>query len=541
MRGHEEARMIPRWTWLLATGLAIGTGCAGNPGDNPDDDDVADDDMGDDDSSDDDDTGDDDTTAPTTTFEVAPDDPGLRYVGRWIHDDPSQPVVGWQGANVALRFEGTGVEVTMDAGAETEQFRVVVDDDHAGSARFPSTAGPQTYTLATDLPPGEHTVELIKETYAGTDLVLHGFTVTGEQLLAAPPGASRHIEFYGDSNLAGYSLMSELNQGGTALQGCHFTYAGITARAFGADYHNISVSGETLQGMTQLYDRRSWYDSQPTWDFAWFPADVVVMNLGANDIYSGNENVIRQRYVTMLDLLRAAHPSAHIVVFNGFGWDHDEPADYTAEVVAGYGDPGVSVHVFPWVFEQWHGCEYDHGGMARYLIEHIEQELGWVAADPDVMSGFGLGGAVANGGFEEAAPFGGFGWRYHTDPGVSRVQDAAGAHGGEYHVRLEDGAQVHQPNPASDGDAVQVSLWLRGAAAGHEARVTVDFRDQTMWTAPLQTSTDTFALTADWQEYVVAATAPQGGGNPVIHTRLTVEAAPGSTVDVDDVVMSTTP
>ncbi|MDP7110653.1 MAG: GDSL-type esterase/lipase family protein, partial [Myxococcota bacterium] len=460
-----------------------------------------------------------DTTESPATFEVDPADPALRYVGRWNLDDPSLPSVGWQGASVALSFEGTAVDVHLDSGNQSEQYRVVVDGDHPGSTRFASAAGLQTYALADGLDLGEHEVELIKETYAGTDPFLHGFTVTGQGLLAAPETAPRHIEFYGDSNLAGHSLMSEQNQGGTALQGSHFTYAGITARAFGADYTNISVGGETLQGMTQLYDRQSWYDSQPSWDFATFPADAVVMNLGANDIYGASESTIRQRYVAMLDRLRAAHPDARIVVFNGWGWDADEPADYTADVVAEYGDPGVSAATFPWVFEQWHGCEYDHGGMARYLIAHMEDVLGWQATQPDVMSGFGLGGDVANGGFEEIAPFGGYGWRYYTDPGVSRVEDEAEAHGGDFFLRLTDGAAVHQPNPATDGDLVEVSLWLRGDDAGDTVDVTLDFRDQTMWTDPLDSSTETLTLTADWQSHTAQALAPNSPANPVVHTR----------------------
>jgi len=532
---------VGRWFGLACITLAAGLGC---PGPSPADDDTLDDDdaTGDDDTNGDDDThGDDDTTEAPSALEVDPADPGLRYVGRWNLDDPSRPSVGWQGASVALRFEGTGAEVHLDSGNQSEQYRVVVDRDHAGSTRFASSAGLQTYPLAARLAPGEHEIELVKETYAGTDPVLHGFTVTGSAVLNAPATATRHLEFYGDSNLAGHSLMSEQNEGGTALQGSHFTYAGIAARAFGADYTNVSVSGETLLGMTQLYDRQSWYDDQPTWNFGDHPADVVVMNLGANDLYGASESTIRQRYVAMLDNLRAAHPDAHVVVFNGWGWDADEPADYTDEVVAQYGDPNVSVATFPWVFEQWHGCEYDHGGMARSLIAHLESVMGWEAADPDVMTGFGLGGDVANGGFEEAAPFGGYGWRYFTDPGVERVQDAASAHGGDFYLRLTDGAAVHQPNPASDDDLVEVTLWLRGGAAGDQVDVTVEFRDQTMWTTPLQSATETLDLTVDWQSHVIAIRAPAPGGHPVFHTRLTLEAAPGATVDVDDVGMTVTP
>ena len=280
-----------------------------------------------------------------------PSDTGLHYVGRWNFDDPSQPWAGWQGASVAFNFDGTDADVTLNPGSSTEYFRVIIDDDHLGSTRFAATSGVATYSLAEGLEPEPHKIELVKETYIGTNWTLNGFTLTGAGVLDAPAAANRHIAFYGDSNLAGYSLMHEEDNSAARFFGCHFTFAGVTARAFEADYHNVSVSGETLSGMKSMYDREDYYDNTPTWDFSKYVPDVVVMNLGANDIYWGSERAIRGRYVEMLDLLREAHPDAHIVVFNGWGWDFDEPADYTAEVVAEYGDPNVSVATFPRVFE----------------------------------------------------------------------------------------------------------------------------------------------------------------------------------------------
>ncbi len=484
------------------------------------------------------DSGPADTGEPEDVVHVFPDDPGLRYVGRWSFDDPVAPSVGWQGASVALRFVGTDLSVTMDAGRRDEAFRVIVDGDHLGSRRF-MASGQGRWPLVQGLEAGEHSVELVKETYVGSDLVLQGLELTGAGLLDSPDHALRRLEFYGDSNLAGSSLMSERNQGGAERDGSHFTYAGITARAFDADYHNISVSGETLRGMTELYDRQSWYDGVPTWDHAVHPADVVVMNLGANDINGADEATIRQRYVTMLDLLRAAQPEAHIVVYNGWGWDYDEPADYTAEVVDAYGDPDVSVAVFPWVFEQWHGCEYDHGGMARHLIRHLEEVTGWTAHEPALMSGFGEDGGLANGGFEELAPFGGFGWRYFDDVGVERVVDATQAHSGEAYLRLEGGAQVHQPNPAQPGQTVTVQLWLRGDHDGDSAELTLDFRDQNMWTTPLASESTTLELSTEWTLHELSATAPSGGERPVFHTRLTVAAGADSAISVDGIGMRT--
>jgi len=466
---------------------------------------------------------------------VTADHPDLRYVGRWDLTDPAAPALGWQGGSVALRFEGTGLDVHLDAGNRTEGFRVIVDGDDHGSRHFMAEAGAQTLELVTDLDEGTHTVELVKETYVGTSLVLDSFEIDGAGILEAPPTASRHLAFYGDSNLAGYSLMSERNQSPTRFWGCHLTFAGITARAFDADYQNIAVSGETLDGMTRLYDRLDWYAEAGSWDFDRYVPDVVVMNLGANDIFGADEDTIRDRYVTMLDLLRAAHPEAHIVVFNGWGWDFDEPADYTAEVVAAYGDPNISVETFPWVFEQWHGAETDHAGMARVLIAHLEETLGWASSPPEIMSGYGEDGDVANGSFEEVAPFGGWGWRYFDDEGVARITDED-AHEGNAFLRLEDGAETHQPNPARDGETVEATLWLRGSGT---ASLTVDFRNQTMWSDPLDSTTETISLTETWTAHTVSATAPSGTSRPVFHTRLTIAAGSGSTVDIDAISMTT--
>ena len=475
--------------------------------------------------------------SPGARTSLAPSDPRLTYVGRWGFDDPARPTAGWQGASVALRFEGTAADATLDAGKRREYLRVVVDGDAAGSTRFAVTPGVATYRLAADLRPGEHRVELVKETEAGRGFALLGFTVTGRPLTAPPP-ARRHIELYGDSGLAGYSLMSERNEDGWDLVGSFNTYAGVTARAFGADYHNISVSGATLASMARDYARRDRHEPSSTWDFARYPADVVVVDLGSNDVYEVPPAEVRRRYVRLLDLLRAAHPQAHIALFNSYGWGKNEPADYSADVVAGHGDPNVSAAFFPWLFERWHGCESDHGGMARYLIAHLERVTGWKAERPDLMSGYGWEGGLANGGFEEAAPYGGFGWRYADAPGVERVRDAASAHEGEYYLRLSRGASVHQSNPARGDQEVTVAVWMRGVGEGACAALTVDFRGQEMGSPPLRSHTRTFALSMEWRRCELSARAPVVPDDPVFQTRLTLTGAEG-TAELDGLEMQT--
>jgi hypothetical protein len=113
------------------------------------------------------------------------------------------------------------------------------------------------------------------------------------------------------------------------------------------------------------------------------------------------------------------------------------------------------------------------------------------------MSGFGQTGAVANGNFAAIAPFGGFGWRYANHPGVARVTDSAG-YDGSHFVRLQPGATIHQPNPAHNGATVTATLYARSATAG-QLQLTIDFRDQTMYTAPLVSHSETFSLNDTWQ------------------------------------------
>jgi len=464
---------------------------------------------------------------------VSPSDPNLQYVGRWDQSSPIQPWAYAQGSSVIASFTGTSVAATLDVSGG-EYFRVILDDDDSASVKVVFASG-VPLLLANNLAPGTHKLELVKETEEGRATLLGLEIDAGESIVPSPPRPTRRIVFYGDSNLAGYSLESERNQGGSNLIGSHYGYAGITARMFGAEYQNISRSGATISSLNNAFDRIDWTSSNPLWNFAADPVDVVVVNIGAND-YFRPKSLNKSRYQTLLDDLRVAHPAAHIMLYNAYGWVGSEPANYTHEVIAERGDPNMSSSVFPWVFEQFHGCETDHAGMAQYLAPHLSSITGWTAASPDVVSGYGKGGDVANGSFEERAPFGGWGWRYFDDPGVSRLFDPSGAHHGEYFLRLQDGASSHQTNPASDGEAIVPTMWMRGANAGDSVDVSISFRDQDGGgevNGPLQQTTETMTLSMNWERYSMSASAPTDPMNPVYSARVAFTAGPGDTVDID--------
>jgi lysophospholipase L1-like esterase len=462
-----------------------------------------------------------------------PSKASLLYTGRWEDSAPSEPWAQAKGSSLLANFEGTSFAVTLTT-SSSERYRIVVDGDAASSTKTTLASGVSN-VLVSGLAPGSHQVELIKETDIGRTTLLAIDLDEGGTILPPPPRAARRIVFYGDSNLAGYSLESERNQGATGLQGSYYTYAGITARSFGAEYHNISKSGATISSLNSRFDRFDWGSPNPDWDFNDFPADVVVVNIGANDL-GAPKGTIKNRYHALLDDLRIAHPTSKIVLFNAYGWDANEPANYTHEVVAERSDPDLSSAIFPWVFEQFHGCETDHAGMSVALAAHLTSILGWEAQPPDVVSGYGAGGDVANGSFEERAPFGGWGWRYFDDPGVTRVYDPSGAFQGDHYLRLTDGASSQQTNPSENGAVLDLTVWMRGANDGDEVDITIDFRDQQAGaaiSAPIVAHTETRTLTTDWQPYQMSATAPTSPPNPVFASRLEFQARAGDTVDID--------
>jgi hypothetical protein len=482
---------------------------------------------------------------------IDPADSRITYSGRWDFSARSKPWCAWQGSSIKAKFHGTDIQAVFELTGRPEYVRIIIDGNADSSRKIELFTKQQTYALASGLSAGEHQIEIVKETYSGKGrMIFHGFHVSGKGLLdSASTQQPLRIVFFGDSNLAGSSLEHEKNEGSPSLRGCYYSLAGIASRMLDAEYHNISCGGAKIAGGLNsgmsFYNRVDFYQPEPRWKPETFPADICVVNLGANDISSKSKDQIKQDYVTFVATIRSEYPSARIVLMNGYGWSRKEPANYTQEVIAAMGDTKLSRVIFPWLFNEWHGCEYDHAGMAQSLVDHL------VLLDPilckqvrplDVMDGFGRDGNVANGSFERMAPFGGYGWRYFTD-GAQRIHNAGASADGEWFLRLPPGKQVHQPNPASVGNTYTIKLKMRGREAGDEGLVRIEFRDQE-WRHEIPGSSRTFRykLDATWNDYGMtlnspAASQPQDASRDPRQIIIRLMAESG-TVDIDDVQLS---
>jgi lysophospholipase L1-like esterase len=465
------------------------------------------------------------------------------YEGRWRATASGEPSAVWAGTSVQLTFDGTSVAATLTAGNKSDQFRVIVDQQARGIVR--TKPGTNSYLLASDLAPGIHHIKLFKETFYAAEVIFHGFKIMDGKVLPTRHRYGGRVEFFGDSNMSGASLYSEKDGSDT---GTYFAYPSMVARMLNAEPSIQARGGATLGGegpntVLSFIFSDNWFDSDPLYRSDFLP-NVIVINAGANDIYkvdkSRQKAEVKARFKAVIKVLRDVHGGTpHIVLFNAYGWDVNEPANYTAEVIDEVGG-NLSVCQFPWMWEKWHGSMVEQAGQARVLAKCIaELNLGLdIVNQGDVFNGFGESGDVANGSFEAqaVAGFHAFGWRYHDD-GVSRIRDPDSAFHGEYYIQLEAGELVHQgtdatgdllPGPANGTEQFKLDLMMRGVG-NSVALIGADFEAQPMYNREHQKLTE-FHVLPEWRNYEVLIEPPAGSWKSFIILKVDT-----GTIDIDRV------
>jgi lysophospholipase L1-like esterase len=309
-----------------------------------------------------------------------------------------------------LRLWGDAVRLRLrDFGDGTARgtnvYEVLVD----GVPREPleARASQTEYVLAEGLVPGEHTVSLTKRTegFVGRSELL-GFDVHGELLEPPPPPALR-MELVGDSITCGYGNAVAIPASGQPATGFHSvnedvtrSYGWLAARSLGAEASVVCASGRgvfrNLDGsrtgtLPELYERVAPEADAPAWDASRQVPDIVVVNLGTNDLFAPGplrEQDFTGAYRRFVTHLRTLYPRAHLVLAVG-SMLHDSPENprwSNARAWVGAlvrdarlaGDRHISFLAFepqsePFG-EDWHPSAATHRAMAERLVAHLRRE-----------------------------------------------------------------------------------------------------------------------------------------------------------------------
>jgi lysophospholipase L1-like esterase len=293
-------------------------------------------------------------------------DPAFRFDGRIDASDPAAPVLVWQSSEVRVDFEGPSLEILLGPAVRQVYLEARVDGE-ARVLRAPE-GRPSSLRWPGPLGRGRHQLALLKrsEASAGT-VAFRGIRVAAGSRVSAPAqaGPSLRMLFLGDSITAG-----ACNEDGPADQwddrrshNALRSYAALTASALGAAYENISVSGMGIsEGYTpwtagEVWDRAYPDRAAARADLAgWIPG-IVLINFGENDAsYTRDRGRpfppdFVARYLALVSAVRAAYPSAEIVLLRGGmsgGATDPRLIDAWGSLVsrAESSDPGIRHYVF---------------------------------------------------------------------------------------------------------------------------------------------------------------------------------------------------
>ena len=359
-----------------------------------------------------------DDAGDTSSPDAAPRDagpPAIRYVGRIVATAGGGAQFEWSGSSARIRFTGASLGIRITSETSNPSFDVLVDG--ALVKTFTAASGTHTVTVASGLSTRDsHTVELYRLTEASAGVTEIGaiselvFDGDGGALLPPEAPASRRIAILGASISCGFGDEGrDASCSGYGYENHYDSFGAVTARSFGAelvttawggkgmyrDYTGAAYDGSMAsREMPQLFPLTLPTRSTPLFDYQSFVPDVLVINVGADDIATGDPGMpYEDAYVSFLTLARQTYPSAFILGTVGPLWQTDLTimSQHIENAIATWkaksGGANVDFLAFPsneqiQAGDAGFGCEdhptvATHAVMASLLEAELHAKLGW--------------------------------------------------------------------------------------------------------------------------------------------------------------------
>ncbi len=341
---------------------------------------------------------------------IKPDDPNIQYFGRVDRSSSGRIAFDWPGVSLRAAFEGTSCRAVLQGRC---CFDVIVDGVQTTTLR--ASGEKAAYTLAQGLTDRVHKLTMAKRCETTQEpVVFWGFTLdAGKKLAASPEPPSRKIEFIGDSYTAGYAdeypgVECAFEKADSII--CNATntnkaFGPVTARAFGAQYHVVAISGKGLirnyNGADPGKELPAFYDKTlispvtnrknvAPWDFSKWKADLAVIAIGINDFQAdppyADSAKFDATYERFISRLRTQYPGVRIICCATKVWPTDALIPHVKGIVgrqqaAGRGD----VYYFEFASGNsalhGHPSTHDHQSIADSLIPLVAQATGWRRTD----------------------------------------------------------------------------------------------------------------------------------------------------------------
>jgi lysophospholipase L1-like esterase len=321
-------------------------------------------------------------------------DPSIEYIGRFDFSKPSNPAFMYSGCMIRAGFTGTSIAIKLMDDSLRNWFTVKLDDS---IITFKAGKADGFYLLATNLTDKEHSIEISRRTeWHGGNTTFSAFVIDEGDKLFALPKLEKTIEFIGNSLTCGYG-----NEGKSREE--HFTYetennyhtyGTLVARALNANYVAIcrsgigmyqSYGGDTNFVQPKLYDEII-VGSKAKWDYKNNQPDVVVIELGANDLAKDLDSAaFANAYIAFIKKIRKQYNRSKIVCAagpNGQGDIKSKFQSYIKAITAYYKTNDNDVYYFDFGTidsngSDWHPNLKEHEQMAAVLFPFIKKITNW--------------------------------------------------------------------------------------------------------------------------------------------------------------------
>ena len=212
------------------------------------------------------------------------------------------------------------------------------------------------------------------------------------------------IEFIGDSITCAYGVegANQYENFKTTTENFSKSYAYLTAKKLDADYSAVSYSGHGIVSgystgeknaealVPEIYTKISKNGEYPgEWDFENNKNDVVVINLGTNDINyvsaspENRNDEFLQEYANFLTLVREKNPESYIICTVGIMGGGDEIYPLIVKAVELVGDPKITSYksqtqnMNDGLGSDWHPSLITQTYNSYVLSDKICNAIGW--------------------------------------------------------------------------------------------------------------------------------------------------------------------
>lgn len=325
---------------------------------------------------------------------IPADHSSVQYTGRFDFTDPLNPVFMYSGCMIRTGFTGTSLSIKLTDDSLRNWFTVKIDDS---LFTFKADDANGIYQLAKNLKNTQHTVEVSRRTeWHGGNTTFSGFLIDSNANTYTLHVLKRSIEFIGNSVTCGYGNRGKSRETHFTYEteDNYYTYGALIARSLNASYIAVcrsgigmyqSYSGDTNFVQPKLYDEIV-VGSKRVWDYKNNQPDIVVIELGANDLAPPLDSIaFADAYIRFVKKIRNQYPLANIICAAG----PDLPGDsnskfqsYVKAVTNHFVNSDKGVHYFYFGIidtngSDWHPDLKEHEQMAEWLLPFVKRVARW--------------------------------------------------------------------------------------------------------------------------------------------------------------------